>query len=131
MDPEYAAPYAFIGACLTMDVMQASTKSPMKDIMEASKLAQKALALDETYPTVHHVFGALYLGALQFDKAIVAFERAVELNPNMSISLVCLGHSLCGIGKPQEAIQVLEQCEAEVFVRQATEALDTLNKEGS
>jgi class 3 adenylate cyclase/tetratricopeptide (TPR) repeat protein len=29
------------------------------------------------------------------------------------------------------AVQVLEQCEAEVFVRQATEALDTLDKEGS
>jgi tetratricopeptide (TPR) repeat protein len=30
-----------------------------------------------------------------------------------------------------QAIQVLEQCEAEVFMRQATEALDTLNNEGS
>ena len=109
LDPEYAAPYAFLGACLTIDVMQASTKSPMKDIMEASKLAQKALALDETHPTIHHVFGGLYLGALQFDKAIVAFERAVELNPNMSISLVLLGHSLCGIGKPQEAIPIYEK----------------------
>ena len=74
--------------------------------MEASKLAQEALALDESNPVVHRLFGFIYLASYQLDKSVAAFERAVELNPNDSMSLYFFGSSLSKIGKPQEAIAI-------------------------
>ena len=106
MDSEYVTPYALLGICHFSEVMHGVTKSPQKSITEASKLAQKALALDESNPVVHRLFGFVYWGSYQFDEAESAFERAVELNPNDSMSLLYLGFSMGRTGKPQEAIAI-------------------------
>ena len=106
LDPEYATPYALLGICHFSEVMHGVAKSPRESIMEASKLAQKALALDESSPFVHRLFGYIYAAQYQLDKSVAAFERAVELNPNDSMSLLYLGWALTRIGKPQEAIAI-------------------------
>jgi len=85
LDPEYATPYAMVGICLYMEVMQGSSKSPMQSFMEASKLAQKALALDETNPPVYRLLGSLYFSRMQYDEAVAALEYALGLNPKFSV----------------------------------------------
>ena len=104
LDPEYAAPYAFMGHIHMAEVREGRSKSPQKSIEQAFKLAQKVLALDESHPLGHGLLGTIHLINGQFDKAIAACERAVVLNPNGIGSLHWLGIALSGAGRPHEAI---------------------------
>jgi len=109
IDPEYVSPYVYLGVCHVLDVMNHTTKSPRKSIAEASKLAQKAQAMDEYHAHLYTLLGMLHMSAGEMDKAIAAYERAVELNPSDGINLSSLGLNLTAIGKPQEAIPILER----------------------
>jgi tetratricopeptide (TPR) repeat protein len=109
LDPEYAAPYALIGHIHLFEVRQGRSKSPQKSIEQAFKLAQKVLALDESLPFGLDLLGAINQIKGQHEKAIVACERAVVLNPNGIISLFQLGNALSSVGRFEEAIPHLKR----------------------
>ncbi len=109
LDPEYPTPYAGLGWCHVMDVMQGTTKSPKESMMQASKLAQKALDMDDNLPRGHFLLGYIHFAAGQWEKAIPALERSLELNPNDSGNLFLFARSLAALGKPQEAIPLFHK----------------------
>ncbi len=109
LDPEYPTPYAGLGWCHVMDVMQGTTKSPKESMMQASKLAQKALDMDDNLPRGHFLLGYIHFAAGQWEKAIPALERSLELNPNDSGNLFLFARSLTALGKPQEAIPLFHK----------------------
>jgi TolB-like protein/class 3 adenylate cyclase len=82
LDPEYGAPYAFIGAIHIREVGQGRSKSPQKSIEQAIELAQKAITLDESDPNGHSLLSNIYNLKGQYEKAIAAAKRAVSLNPS-------------------------------------------------
>jgi len=104
LDPEFATPYAFMGHIHLLEVRQGLSKSPQKSIGQAFKLAQKALALDESYPYGHIILGPIHLIKRQHEKAIASCERAVALAPNSVGGLFLLGTALSCVGRHQEAI---------------------------
>jgi adenylate cyclase len=109
LDPEFATPYAFMGHIHLTEARTGLSKSPQKSIGEAFKLAQKALALDESLPNGHILLGAIHLIKRQHEKAMAAFERALALEPNGYGSLFWLGEALTAAGRPKEAIPHLKK----------------------
>jgi adenylate cyclase len=84
-------------------------RSPRENIPKAFKLAQKALAMDESDPLSHTLLGSVYLMMRQYEKAIAAGERAVALNPNGAFDHGILGTTLSYAERPDKAIDHLKQ----------------------
>jgi adenylate cyclase len=86
-----------------------TSKSPRESLAQAIKLAQKSIALDDSYATAHALLGNLYTMTRQHDKGIAQCERAVVLDPNSATAKAWLGTNLYWAGRPEEAIPFLEK----------------------
>jgi len=84
LDPGYAAAWTMLAYAHLTDVRYGFSKSPSQSFKKAVKLAQKSLALDKDQPLVHSLLGTIYLFQRQYNQAIAAGERAIELGPNNS-----------------------------------------------
>ena len=109
LDPEYPKPYAFLATTHMLDMWLGSSKSPGESLAQAIELAEKAIALDDSYATAHGLLGNLYIMTRQYDKGIAECERGVALYPNSAGALGWLGRSLYWADRPEEAIPVLEK----------------------
>jgi len=88
-------------------------QSPRECLAKAFKLAQKTLSIDESLNGMHSLLGSIYLLMRQYEKAIAAGERSVELVPNGASVHHLLGSTLCyaerideGIGQIKQAIRL-------------------------
>ncbi|MEW6668377.1 MAG: tetratricopeptide repeat protein [Thermodesulfobacteriota bacterium] len=104
LDPKYAAPHAGMGLILTQTLAQGRSKTPEESIGTATRFAEKARELDESYPLLYVVLGETERFKGQFDKAINYYERGLALDPNNMGLLVCLGIASMDDGRPEEAI---------------------------
>jgi len=106
LDPEYSRGYNLLALTKIMDFYFGTSKSPPKTLAEATKLLQKAIALDETdsapYSYLCHVLGL----QRQYDMAVEMGQKAIELNPNSDPALMWLATVLEWMGKPGEAIEL-------------------------
>jgi tetratricopeptide (TPR) repeat protein len=114
--------YFFLGATRVMDVLLGLSKSPRKSVQEATRLLQKALAIDESHPIASSLLAFVYGMQRQHEKSLAQAERAVALNqslaqaeravalnPNMAAPNLHLGGALFRLGRYEEAIQSLEK----------------------
>ena len=109
LDPDYAAAYATLGWTHAMDARIGWSESPKHSLVQAEKLAKKAVALDDKLPEASQLLGLLYLMKCQFEKSIAEYEKAVALNPNQADNHAQLGMSLVYACKPEEAIVSLKK----------------------
>ncbi len=109
LDPKYVMPYVVLGWIHIMDWRLGWSESPQRSMDRALELAQKALAMDETYAPVHVLLAYIYRNKGQYEKAIAEGERAVSLDPNFSDAYRHLAGVLCYVGRPEEAIASLEK----------------------
>jgi adenylate cyclase len=109
LDPEYVAPYYFLGFVHTRSISGGWSKNPAKSLDQAFKLAQKALPLDESHPGPLQLLGLVSLMKKQFDKAISLYKRALELSPNHGPGHYLLGMALNYAGEPKKAIPYCEE----------------------
>jgi len=109
LDPKYANGYALLAWTNLFDVWFGITKSPEKSYQNAIMLANKAISLDNSLPTPYSLLSHAYTLMRQYEKAISAGERAVELEPNSADANAHLGQTLNYADKPREAIQLLEK----------------------
>ena len=93
----YAQGAAFLGVSLTPQTAS---------LLESA--AHTAVSLDSESFLAHRAMGAYYGMNREPAKAIASFERAIELNPNDSVSYAGLGLNLMDLGRHDEAIAVLE-----------------------
>jgi len=87
-----------------MDVWLGTSKSPKQSLAKAIELAQKAIALDDTYAEAYSALGFLYSTAGQHDKAVASAEHGVALNPNSADAHMLLGNTLRFAGRYEESI---------------------------
>jgi adenylate cyclase len=104
LDPENPWAYTMLGWAHVMDVWYGSSESPEKSMEQASELAQKALALDETQDYAHSLLGHIFLMIRQYEKAIVEGGRAIALNPNGADAHAHFAMTLDYVGRLEEAI---------------------------
>jgi len=109
LDPEYANAYAFLATTHLMDMWLGTSKSPRESLAQAIKLAQKSIALDDSYATAHALLGHFYTRERQYDKGIAECERAVALDPNSATAHAWLGQNLYWADRPEDAIPLLKK----------------------
>ncbi|MCG2778214.1 MAG: tetratricopeptide repeat protein [Desulfobacterales bacterium] len=109
LDPEYSSAYVLLGKTHILDVFFNWSKSPKESLASAFKLAQKALAMNDTLHGPHRILGTIYLLKRQHDKAIEECERAVLLAPNSADAIYTLGLILRFAGRAKEAISMYER----------------------
>jgi TolB-like protein/class 3 adenylate cyclase len=109
LDPQYAFAYATLGETHMMDVWLKTSSSPKQSIAQAIELAQKAIAIDESFGKVRALLGFLYTMTGQHEKGIVEAEKAVTLDPNSDRAHQYLGLALRFGGRPNEAIPVIKK----------------------
>jgi tetratricopeptide (TPR) repeat protein len=83
---------------------------------EVESLLQKSIALDGTSADAHLQLGILYADQHEFDKSLPEYERALELNPNLSDAHYRLGQYYVHAGQKDHAQQefaVYQQLEAQ------------------
>jgi adenylate cyclase len=109
LDPKYAWAYANLGSTHMFDALLGWSKSPGESLARAMELAHKAISLDESDPFAQAFLAYLYGVTRQHDKALSQVERAFALNPNSSEALFVMAQVLIWIGKPEEAIPLLQK----------------------
>ena len=109
LDPKFAGAYCALASTHFMDVHLGSSKSPRESLAQATKLLQKALALDENLGQAHSLLCHVYGMQRQYEKAIAEGEKAVALNPNSDSALVWLAMTLDWVGRSEEAIALYKK----------------------
>jgi len=102
-DPSYARPYANLALITVYQVY--SEFLPEESLERAIELAEEAIARDDGEAWGHWALGAAYLKLGSHDRAVAAYERALELNPNDADVLVESAWLLAYVGRAEEGIE--------------------------
>jgi tetratricopeptide (TPR) repeat protein len=78
-------------------------------LKQALAIAQKAIALNDSLPWAHTALGSVYLWQRQYEQARAAMEWGIALNPNDAVGYAFLAEMLSQVGRPEEAIKMVEQ----------------------
>jgi adenylate cyclase len=110
LDPVYAPAYSFLATAHFDLVIIGASDNPSESMKTAIQLGNKAIALDDSNPSVHANLAFIYIVAKNFDKAFKEAEKAVSIAPNSASGYYALGFALVMTGQHQKAIPVLEKC---------------------
>jgi len=112
LDPAYAAAHAFLGLYLVQRVVQFISPEPAKDAAEALASAERAIDLAPRDPEVLENAGLVYFNTGQYQNAVAALTRAVDIAP---FNLVAWGYLACAHvwsgddNKAHEGLRILER----------------------
>ena len=76
---------------------------------QASAAAQRVIALNDSAPWGHSLLASVHLCQKQYELAIAEMERAIALDPNSATLYAGLAEMLGWMGRPEEALQMVEQ----------------------
>jgi adenylate cyclase len=109
LDPNFARAHAALALTYYMVVQLGLTDNPKASTREALKIAQHALALDDTVPEVSFVLANVYRTARLLEKAIAAGRRAIALDPNYADGYAVLATNLNYAGSPLDALETIKK----------------------
>jgi ribosomal protein S12 methylthiotransferase accessory factor len=89
--------YSYMGSCL----------KDLERYQDAIKVLLKGLAEDEQRPDIHNSLGVCFFKESNYPRAIVHFQRAVELNPASAIDYANLGVNYHRTGDIDQAVEYL------------------------
>lgn len=108
LDPNYAEAWSEIASAYS-SMLQTGMITVDDYIRSATPAVAQALRLNNLLADAHAQQGILHWHSGNFDAAEESFERALDINPADSNSLVAFGTYLRITGRPQEAIPVFER----------------------
>ena len=108
-DPDYAKAYA--GLAESCNMLAITGVIPVRQALEQSReAAKKALEIDESLSDAHASLGCTYMLEWDWASAEREFERAIQLDPNLSTCNPChYLEYLMAVGRPAEAIAEVER----------------------
>ena len=110
LDPDYAMAYWLLAKTHFMDIWFGMTKSPKDSITKAWELNQRAIALDDDLTDAYGLLSSLYIHKKRdFDRAIMAGERAVAVAPNSADAYAWLGMAMQFSGMHEKAIPIFKK----------------------
>ena len=107
--PEYAPVLTGLGWTHWDDAFHGWSESREKSFMRAVELAEKALALHDSDPMIHALWGAIYLRQRRYDQAIAEGEKSVALGPNQAMPHLMLAMYLSHTGRYKEALPLVRK----------------------
>ena len=104
LDPDFVMGWVWLAWTHWMDARRGWSESRETSFARAVDLAQKALAMDDSFPSTYALLGGIHLYRGEHDEAIAMGERSIALSPNDSFNLAVLAHTLFYSEQPEEAI---------------------------
>jgi len=108
LDPQFALAYALLGFTYFREWDLLWSEDP-HTMTQATTLAQKALARDDSLPEAHLLSGFVYVLKGQLEQALAEGERAIELDPNCAWCHNDVADMLLFAGRPEEALGLVEK----------------------
>jgi adenylate cyclase len=110
LDPKYVPPLVAIAGLHIRDAQRKirSGKPHQQFLKRAIEVAQKAHSIDESDPGVHTIFSLIYRHKEQYEKALAAAEKAIELDPNYAFGYQRLAYIMYYSGRFEEAIELIK-----------------------
>jgi tetratricopeptide (TPR) repeat protein len=110
LDPGYAQAYSLLSFLTTLGVHM-GWESSESALAFASDAAHKALFLDADEPWAHVALGYVLAWSRRAEDAIVEYEKALTLNPNLAIAHWLLALACCYLGRGEDALAHGDQAE--------------------
>jgi adenylate cyclase len=107
-DSSYAEAYAWLGFTYWQEWWSQWNPNP-ENLEQALALAHKAVTLDDSLSIGHMLLTSVYLQNKQHEQALAAAERTFALAPNSAMACVVLGSTLNFVGRPEEAVGLMEK----------------------
>lgn len=109
LDPELAEAHIWIARVSAGLVAYGWSDKPADDIREGLDAALKAIQLDAKNPYSHYALAISSAFASAPEQAILAAERAIEINPSFALGHLVLGMAQLFRGRALDAIPPLER----------------------
>ena len=107
LDPNFALAVAALGYALFLQVVNSYTDSPLETLEQASRLANKAVALDDKEAMAHFAVGRVQTMRGEYDAAIPELRTAIDLNPSLALAHFGLAFAFVRTGQLDKAISEL------------------------
>jgi TolB-like protein/DNA-binding winged helix-turn-helix (wHTH) protein/cytochrome c-type biogenesis protein CcmH/NrfG len=107
-NPNFLAAYSVLASSYLGQWASQLEQDP-QTLERALAAAQRAVALNDSYPWGHGFLGVVYVAQKQYEPAIAEMERAVALDPNDAGVNAVLAEILSRAGKAKEAVRMVEQ----------------------
>ncbi len=111
MEPEYADAWANLAGASVVRGFQLDEGYQVL-IDQGRHAAEKAIESDPGNGFGHAVLGLLHIRDMQWEEAMTELDRAIELNPNESNSLLWKGIGLSMLGYHNRALSYFQQAES-------------------
>ena len=108
-DPSYGKPYAKIAWAHLVDVWLGWSEDTSFSMAEALKFATAAIQHDDDEAWGYWAMAGYHMFGGQHDRAISAYQRALELNPNDADVLNDFGQCLSFAGRAKEGVEVVHK----------------------
>ena len=108
LDPNFAAAYAEKSFTYFSSFIMPMSRNK-KAIKAAVKMAERAVALDDSLPLAHARLGWAYFAERRHKEAIAEGTRAIALGPNDAESHAQLGNLMNWTGNPEKGIGLIKK----------------------
>lgn len=110
LDPRFTMAIVQLGRTYFVDAVTGWSDSPAESRLRALELANRALSLNRTFGDALTLLGQLHMYQDgQQQKGIAEIEKAAQLNPNNAIPFALLGTYLGGVGRAEEALEMIRK----------------------
>jgi len=109
MCPENPAGYFILSYVWLNDYVIGNPKSSRETAEKAIELAQKALAMDDSYPDPHLLLSVLYSHRGEYDKGVAEGERCVAAYPSRWDAYNVYAQALTFACQPEQAIPMFQK----------------------
>jgi adenylate cyclase len=109
LDPGFADAWCFLGYTHQDDWYFGWSENAPQSLEQATALAQKAIALDDSSPCPYMLLETIHLWRREYDKAITYGEKAVALEPSHADATLQLARTLTYAGRPEETIELTKK----------------------
>jgi adenylate cyclase len=108
LDPNYSEAYALLGFAYSFDYQNRWTEDPNSSLSVAKEYARQSIAKDPNEPSAHCLAAQVAIFEKDLVRAKAEIDIALSLNPNFALAHNLLGSILSYLGRPLEAIPVIE-----------------------
>jgi adenylate cyclase len=109
LDPRFSTAYATLARCHVNAGLHGWGANALEDQTKAEDYARQAVSLEEQDPLAHVALGSLYAFFADPRLAVNELNRAIELNPNLSVAHGFLSNALAFLGRSDEALAAAER----------------------
>jgi len=104
LDPKFASAFAALGYSIYTFVILGMFEDRDKELAQAIEYAEIAVKLDDGDPFAWVAMARAYVLRRDYDLAIGASDKAIQLNPNFALAHFGRAHALWHAGRPAEAL---------------------------